>query len=195
MNNNILKQATELFDVVEKWDAFVELVNQQDKIKELWWNELQECVHKRGTNPEWRVYKYDGTEKLIWYLSNAEQGESSTSIYFDGQYICVYFYNGIDQQKAQELVKDERFQKIIDCFDNAEKGTGRYFVWEKFKLKIKDEEISGTDKLAWYAGNKTEEFANQLLEKIQKLQTSEITNLFREINEECKVQKSNENLL
>ncbi|CEN53300.1 hypothetical protein CCAN11_750004 [Capnocytophaga canimorsus] len=61
---------------------------------------------KRGTQPKWTVYKYDGTEKLIWYLSDAEQGKSSTSIYFDGQYICVYFYSGIDHQKAQELVKN-----------------------------------------------------------------------------------------
>ncbi|ATA93256.1 hypothetical protein ACIRNY_01740 [Capnocytophaga canimorsus] len=188
MNNNILKQAAELFDTAEKWNAFVELVNQQENVKELWWNKLQESVCKRGTQPKWTVYKYDGTEKLIWYLSDAEQGKSSTSIYFDGQYICVYFYSGIDHQKAQELVKNVKFDKILNCFDNPEKGSGQYFLWENFKLKIDGEEISELDKLAWYAGNKTEEFANQLLEKIQKLQTVEITELFEEINKECKAQ-------
>ncbi|GIJ96103.1 hypothetical protein CAPN001_06720 [Capnocytophaga stomatis] len=39
-----------------------------------------------------------------------------------------------------------------------------------------------------YAGNKTEEFANQILKKIQKLQTVKIRELFKEINEECKAQ-------
>lgn len=48
--------------------------------------------------------------------------------------------------------------------------------------------VTNYPKVCWYAGNKTEEFANQLLEKIQKLQTVEITELFEEINKECKAQ-------
>ncbi|MFH6992416.1 hypothetical protein [Flavobacterium sp. FlaQc-48] len=40
--------------------------------------------------------------------------------------------------------------------------------------------------LSWYAGNKTEEFADQLIAKVRKFQTPEITELFKEINGKCK---------
>ncbi|GIJ93193.1 hypothetical protein [Capnocytophaga stomatis] len=187
MNNNTLKEAAELFNTTEKWNAFVELVNQQDNLKNMWWNELQENVYNRGTAPDWTVYKYHGIEKIIWYVSDAQQGQSSTSIYFDGEHICIYFYSGVNPEEAQKLIEKnkERFQIIFDQFDNVEKG-GKYLLWEKFKFRDGNKDILGADKLAWYAGNRTEEFANQLVERIQKLQTTEITNLFREINENCK---------
>lgn len=40
--------------------------------------------------------------------------------------------------------------------------------------------------LGWYAGHRTQEFADQLIQKVRRFQPPEITQLFREINERCR---------
>lgn len=185
------QEAMKLFENenIENWNAFAALANQKEEIKKQWWSKLFEEIYSKTieyNDKKWEVYHWTGDEKIIWRLNNAPQERKSTSIYINERYIAVRFYSGIDSDKAQELIKASEFQCVKEGFDKPEANERdkNYFCWEYHSFKINNEEITDSDKLAWYAGNQTELFAGQIFEKIKKLLQKD--HLFQRINEECK---------
>jgi len=209
MNEELLKKAMDLFDTPEKWNAFLELCKLVDKDKgilpPLWWKKLQTEVYNRELRylshemPDWDIYVW-GHWDIKWFI----RGEDEKKI---GSYssLLIHFYawlNGtirvtydkLNVDKVNKLINNNpRFDVIKTCFDRNDFDTDKFnantiaiekgnFVFESpFDRNFPDSQI-----LCWYAGNRTKEFADQIIAKVRKFQTQEITDLFKEINKNCR---------
>lgn len=190
MNEELLQQAMLLFDTAEKWNAFVELLNRNGEIQTRWWKSLQNAVYQRElkeSNPDWDIYIWNNSD-IKWFI----KGESPNSlvIHFSGEYFRTFSNAGaLEFNKVNELIKDPRFDCIRNAFDRIDGTNHETIAWEHrnfsfgtiFVCKFPDHRT-----LSWYAGNRTEEFADQIIRKVRRLQTPEITDLFREINQKCR---------
>jgi len=190
MNEELLQKAMQMFDTPEKWNAFCELMNRNGEIQNRWWKNLQTEIYQRELstgNPDWDIKIWNFIE-IKWFMRG--ENESSLLIYFRADGLRIYFNNNyLDVDKVNDLIKDQRFNIIKTCleFDGSDSNTicweerRFYFGNDTYKGKFRDDRT-----LAWYAGNRTKEFADQVIEKVRKIQIPEITALFKEINEKCR---------
>ncbi|MDR0834369.1 MAG: hypothetical protein LBN93_09360 [Candidatus Symbiothrix sp.] len=190
MNEELLSKAMALFDTPEKWNAFCELLNRRDDIQNRWWRKLQQEVYRRElttNNPDWDIYIWNNWD-IRWYLK--EFGQNSLCVHFWGDAFRVFLnYGNLDISKCKELLKDSKFDAIRNCFDRIDYSNDETIGQADRNFSfgtIYDGKFPDARTLSWYAGNRTEEFADQLIAKVWKFQTTEITALFKEINEKCK---------
>lgn len=190
MNEELLLKALELFDTSEKWEAFCELSNRNRLIQDRWWKKLQAEVYNREirlNNPDWDIHIWNNWD-IIWFI----KGESTKSlvIHFWGDALRVFYnYGELDINKVNELIKEPRFDIIKQSFERIDGSNHETIAWEHRNFSFGttyDGRFPHHVTLSWYAGNKTDLFADQLIAKVRKLQTPEITGLFKEINETCK---------
>ena len=190
MNEELLIRAMSLFDTSDKWDAFCELMNRNGAIQDRWWKKLQTEVYQRemrNSNPDWNIYIWNNCD-IMWYI----KGESTKSlaIHFVCDYLRVFQnYGDLDIDKVNELLKNPKFEAIKNCFDRIDGSNDGTIAWEHRNYSfgtIYDGKFPDVKTLSWYAGNETEKFADQLIAKVRKFQTPEITELFKEINNTCK---------
>jgi len=193
MNEELIKNAMKMFDTSAKWHAFLELVNQSDNIRDCWWRILKEEVHKRELefnkeNPDWDWdIRSFGICDIRWLIRG--KPENSLMIQFHPNFLRV-FYNGgyLDVNKVNQLIIDQRFDIIKTCFDRIDGSNWETIGWEdrNFSFDTPYDGKFSSQALSWYAGNRTKEFADQLIAKVRKFQKPEITALFKEINEKCR---------
>jgi hypothetical protein len=190
MNEELLKQAMALFNTPEKWNAFRELVNIDDSIQQKWWKKLQQEVYKREletANPEWDIFIWDDWGDIRWYIK--EWWRDSLCVHFGGDDFRVYAgFGDLDKDKIADLLNNEKFYALKLCFDRVDGSDETTIGWEERNFSfntIYDGNIPNHQILSWYAGHETEKFADQIIAKVRKFQTPEITALFCEINERC----------
>jgi hypothetical protein len=209
MSEKLLLKSVELFADKAKWDSFQELKKNEDNIADKWWEKLYNEVYNRelsykANNPEWEwdVQMWEYPEKS-WFLKWFVKGEKEEEREFGSLIIQFYVetllidYCGLDGDKVRELITESRFDAIKECFDRIDDQPSfedTHIGREGGNFKFgddKDGEFNYFEdrEFAWYAGNKTEEFADQLIAKVRKFQTPEITALFKEINAKCKIQE------
>lgn len=190
MNEELLLKAMNLFDTPDKWNAFCELVNKQGQIQDRWWKKLQTEVYQRemrSPNPDWEIHIWNNWD-IKWYI----RGESHNSlcIHFWGEAFRVFYnFGGLDVIKVNEALKNFKFDPIKNCFSRLDGSNHDTIGWESRNFSfgtVFDGKFPDVRTLSWYAGNETEKFADQLIEKVRKFQTPEIVNLFKEINNTCK---------
>lgn len=189
MNEELLQKAMLLFDTPEKWNAFVELANNKDEIHNRWWKSLQNAVYQhelRELNPDWGITIWSDCD-IKWFIK--DNTDKFLVIQFTKEYFRVFSnFGALDINKVNELIKDPRFDCIRNAFDRIDGTNHETLAWEYRNFSfgtIFDCKFPNSSILSWYAGNKTDEFADQLIRKVRKLQTPEITELFREINQKC----------
>jgi len=189
MNELIIKMQ-EMFDTPEKWNSFQELVNQNGNIQNRWWQSLQSAVYQIECtmgNPNWEIKKWGGWD-IKWYVKG--ENENSLVIHFTGDYFRICASGHLDFAKVNELIVDQRFNPIKACFDRIDVVSQNDTIvceYRNFSFGSSyDGRFPNHQTLSWYAGNRTNDFAKQLIEKVRKIQTPEITALFREINENCR---------
>ena len=189
MNEELLIKAMSLFDTSDKWNAFCELINRNGTIQERWWKKLQTEVYLReikNPNLDWDIHIYNSWD-IKWHI----KGESidSLTIHFWGKKLRIYCNNGyFDTNMINNLLKNPKFDAIRNCFDRIDGGDNDS-IWEERNFSFGsafDGRFPDESSLSWYAGNETEKFADQLIAKVRKFQTPEITELFKEINNTCK---------
>ena len=192
MNEELLQKAMQMFEgkTPEKWNAFLELVNRNGEIQNRWWQRLQTEVYQREAHaghPDWEIRKW-GNWDLKWFIKG--DNENSLMIHFWGDCLRVFSNAGyLDATKVSDLIKDKRFDIIKTCLDRIDGSDWATIGWEHRNFSfdcIYDGKFPNHQTLSWYAGNRTDEFADQLITKIRKFQTPEITALFKEINEKCR---------
>lgn len=189
MNEELLKQAMSLFDSIDKWAAFIELINKNGDIQNRWRKKLKQEVVNRERfelGNEWDISIDSNGDFITWFIRDATI--NSINIGYADNHLRV-FYEKLDTEKVNELIKNPRFDKIKQCFDRIDGQDNATIAWETNNFYFDtpyDGNFSDTRLLAWFAGNRTEEFADQLINKVRKFQTPEITELFREINLKCK---------
>lgn len=191
MNEELLRKAMHIFDTPEKWNSFLELINQSGNIQTKWWKKLQNEVYTRelksNFDPEWNIHIWNHWD-VMWYIK--EFGDKSICIHFYGDAFRIYYnYGFLDINKVNELLKDPKFDIIKNTFDKIDGSDYQTIVWVQRNYyfgSVYDGNFPNSQTLAWYAGNRTSDFADQIINDVRKLQTPEITALFREINVKCK---------
>ena len=192
MNEVLLRKAMAMFETPEKWNAFLELVKQNGDIQNRWWRKLIETVRERervlpNEKPDWDI-KISGNWDIRWFIK--EDGENSLAIHFWGEGLRICTYGGLDVDKLNKLIGDHPFSQIKTCFDRIDDNWSDTPAREirnfSFGSPFFDGKFPDNATLSWYAGNRTDEFANQIIAKVRKFQTPEITALFKEINKECR---------
>lgn len=190
MNEELLIKAMTLFDTPEKWNAFCELMNRNEAIQDKWWKKLQEEVYQRemkNPNPDWDIYIWNNWD-IKWFIKG--ESNNSLAVHFWGDALRVFQnFGDLNIEKVKELLKNPKFDAIKNCFDRIDGSNDETIAWEHRNFSFGtpfDGKFPDARTLAWYAGNETEEFANQLIRKVRKFQTPEITELFKEINNKCK---------
>jgi len=209
MNEKLIQKAMEMFDnadnTAKKWDAFLELVKLKEDIQDRWWLKLIDAVYKHELNegsPDWVAEKIEKEIKekdknkntVHWVIKWFIKGESdgSLEVCFDkGTLKIAYDCNYLNEKKIEDLFKED-FDIIKSCFDRVDENeTDTIDWWENYNFYFGshfDGKIP-VETLAWYAGNRTDEFVKQLIAKVRKFQTDEITALFKEINKKCCIKK------
>lgn len=191
MNEELLLNAAKLFDTVEKWNAFNELVNVSSSIRDRWWRRLQAEVYDReirNPHPDWDIDIWNNWD-IRWSIKG--YANNTLVIHFWGDCFRVFYgYSGLNKDKVNEQLKNPKFDAIKNCFDRIDGIDSSTIAWEcrNFSFdSIYDRAFPDHMSLSWYAGHRTNDFADQLIAKVRKFQTLEITALFREINETCKI--------
>jgi len=183
------------FDTPEKWNAFVELVNKKEEIEKRWWRKLIETVYIREINeknPDWDVMCDKNWTNIRWLIKDEKVG--SLLIYFCQDYLSVtYDCNFLNEKEVNKLLFDKhKFEIIKTCFDRIDVSNDETIELQEYHNFTFGSTYDGKipiDTLLWYAGNRTDEFADQLIKKVRKFQKDEITVLFKEINERCRIKK------
>ncbi|MCO6492670.1 MAG: hypothetical protein J5I98_29905 [Phaeodactylibacter sp.] len=190
MNEELILKAMDLFDSADKWNSFCELMSKDQEIQNRWWKRLQTEVYQRENtqpNPDWAIHKWNAWD-IRWYIKG--ESENSLAVHFWGDRFRVFAnYGALDLHKVNKLLENPKFDVLKTCFDRLDGSDYQTIGWEdrNFRFKtIYDERFPDARTLSWYAGNRTKEFADQIIAKVRKFQTPEITALFKEINSACK---------
>ncbi|KAA6326573.1 hypothetical protein EZS27_024337 [termite gut metagenome] len=190
MNNALLQQTIDSFGTLKKWSALVELINNNNEIQERWWKKLQQEVSQREIkelDANW-TFKLFNPCYIQWYIKGEK--DNTLIIYWGRDVLKVNILGALDAAKVNKLIKEKgsQFDIIKQSFNKIDGWDARTIAQENGDFNfdfIHDGKFTNIGILAWYAGNKTEKLASQLINKVRKLQTTEITKLFKEINAEC----------
>ena len=196
MSPDLINQAISIFDSFDKWNAFIELSNAKESIKVKYFEKLrQELINyfRNDLRKDW-AFKPISPSLYRWYLN--DYGSDSICIVWR-QDDTLLWSNiiSVDVQMAINLLNTPDFNSIFSCFDYQDSLSNtilHHYCEEKHRYKFDDStSYSGiteqnSDKLAWFAGNKTDEMVNQISEKVNKFRTPEITEKLIELNRRCK---------
>ena len=192
MQKELLKQAMDIFDSPDKWNSFLELSSSNDEIKYQWYQKLMTHVTKRFREDEdvkgWS-FETLGDWDYRWYLT--EFGRDSFCIrmwlHQIGLRVDPKFF---DSQMITDLLKTETYSIIMSTLRHDEEFSRDWKLAEHGNFNFDSPYDGHFDhgRLGWFAGNKTEEFVNQIVEKINKIRKDEtIMKLIAELNGEAKM--------
>ena len=194
MNEELILKAMELFDTPEKWNAFNELASKRNALFGRWWKKLQTKVFQIERNEmpdDWDIDCFWDTN-FRWYIKGDKPQSLCIHFFIPNNEIMrlrvFYGFGALDQNKVSELYQS-KFSVINSCFDRLDNSSPDTIGMEYGNYtfgSIYDGNFPDNYTLSWYAGNRTEDFANQIIAKVRKFQTPEITALFKEINEKCR---------
>jgi len=190
MNREFLNEAINLFDTPEKWDSFIELSNKRLEIRHEWFNKAKIAIVDyfiNNTVENWSFENWN-TWDYKWFLK--DYGKQSLCIWMYGNRIQLWLDgNCFDSTKATELLNTERYSSLLSVIrpDELFQNDFKLVEYGNFYFDSLNDGNFTDEKLAWYAGNKTEEFVNQIAEKVNRIRKNpELTELLRELNEKCK---------
>lgn len=189
MNQELLKQAKAMFDSPEKWNAFLELVCQKDEIRNQWYQKLKEEANKKFSTDElvegW-VFNSWGVWDLHWYQKVHGDKSIGLLIGWWGEMTLYCNSDFYDTVKIHDLLRTERFAPLLSCFNRIDRfyEGGRLAIeMRNFSFGSPHDTKFDTDRLSWYAGNQTDDFLNQLVEKVNRYRKNEEMNsLLHELN-------------
>lgn len=194
MNDSILKQATAVFDKIEKWKAFHEMEMAIPSIIQHWRIIGAEALRTEfcKNNGDWKCAIWGNPMDTKWYLS--ELGEKSISIgigwetefhLFDGR------YNDNSWQKAAELLGQPDFNQLVSQIGPPCNRSS----WQKEKLLLADlqfdpfgmrlDPVFRHKFIVWKAAHETDAFVEATLQRIRLYtEDRELVRLIRKLNDQ-----------
>ena len=195
-NTELLNKAIELFDSYDKWNAFIMLSNARGEIRNRYFEKLKSGLLKHyitDVNEEWRFLPF-GNDQYRWFLKDF--GQNSICLLWRTPDLVLWCDpQTSNAQKAKDLLNTPEFNFIFSGFDFTDSISMpniHHFCEEKHRYSFSDNlyyssiEEDNSDKLAWFAGNHTSEMVKQITDKISRFRTSKITELLKELNNQCK---------
>lgn len=196
MINSINEQVQEFFASKQEWESFMLLYQNKDIIRNNWFTKLKGKINSMPIPDGWGLISW-GVWDFRWFLKDYEANslclwQCANQNYYS---LCLWANgNKFDRKKIYDLLQNPKYSLIKSTFDRIDDiwdSNNDYRIIERGNYLFEGEASSGNldiDKLAWYANYKTEELASQIITKVNKFITnSEITELFREINESSKI--------
>ena len=198
MQQELINQAITMFDTSEKWSAFLELSSLKDDIKRQWYEKLKKAVRSRfwvkEETDQWTFSHPNNIyQDFRWYLT--EFGSESL-----GLRTCDWIGYGLwvnpscyNSQEIFSLLHNSKYSRIMDLLrqDISFPAAGQDWILQEqgnFNFESPYDTHFTVDSLSWFAGNKTEELTDQIVEKIDCFRKDElITSLFAEINDATKL--------
>jgi hypothetical protein len=199
MQKELLNQAIGIFDTSEKWNAFIELANQKETIK---WHYFQKLKHPLlnyfNANPiegwvcePWGNQLYD----LRWYLKDFGKSSLAFAIAWTFEF-HLHLDDTItfDTNKINDLLKTD-YSILLSSFDRVDRQfeqntkameSRNYSFGSPYDFNFDNSQI---DKLAWFAGNETEKFAQQIIKKVERFRKDkDLTKMLYDLNQKAKIQ-------
>ena len=198
MQKELLNQALGIFDSSEKWNAFVELANQKETMKLQYLQKLKQPLLKYfNANPvegwvcePWGDQFYD----IRWYLKDF--GKSSIALAVGWTFHFVLHLedtSAFDTKKIDDLLRSD-YSIILSSFDRVDRQFENQLKVVEVRNYLFDSPYAGNfddsqlDKLAWFAGNETENFAEQIIKKVERFrQDKDLTKMLYDLNEKTKI--------
>lgn len=129
---------------------------------------------------------------LRWYLKDFGKGSLSLAIGWSFQFVLhIDDIKSFDSNKIDNLLKNECTQ-IISTFDRVDRQfehqlkvveTGNYYFNSPYDSNF------DSDQLAWFAGNQTEKFVEQIINKVEKFRKNAVlTQMLYQVNEKSRIQ-------
>jgi hypothetical protein len=194
MQKELLHQTVGIFDTSEKWNAYIELANQKENIKNYYFQKLKHpLLNYFYKNPvdgwvceSWGNTLYD----VRWYLKDF--GKSSLSLAIGWMFefhMHIEDITAFDTMKINDLLRGEyslllsAFDRIDRSFENNTKAMEyrNYSFGSPYDSNFDNAHL---DRLAWFAGNHTDEFVSQIIKKVEQFrQNSELTKMLYEVNQ------------
>ena len=193
MANYVTEQVEEVFKEKQEWDSFLILCQNKDAIRNDWYSKLKSKVNemvKDSIPSQWGFISW-GIWDYRWFIKDFEK--ESLCLWFTGNSLRLWangdFY---DRKKIFDLLQESKYSLIKSAFDRIDDIFDSTHDWRfiengNFYFGDPADGRLDTDKLMWYANYRTEEFAKQIIDKVNKFITNpEITRLFIEINEQSR---------
>ncbi|KAA9332687.1 hypothetical protein [Adhaeribacter soli] len=197
MQKELLNQAMAVFDSPEKWQAFLDMVNQKDALKWQYFKKIKQPLLKYfHENPvegwvcePWSNKDYD----FRWYLKDFGPKSLCLAIGWSFEFhLHLEDIVGFDSLKIDDLLKTE-YSMLLASFDRVDRqyeSHTKAMEWRNYSFGSPYDtyfDNNHIDHLSWYAGNETQNFVNQIVAKVEKFRKSqEITQMLYELNEKSR---------
>ncbi|WP_294296515.1 hypothetical protein [uncultured Chryseobacterium sp.] len=192
MNQDLLKQAINLFDTDEKWNSLLELIYNKEHLKNYYWNIFQSVMNEKFAKDDlvegWSYWS-ENPKQYRWFLT--EFGRESCYILFsEGRHITLWANSHhCNLDIIKNSLNSEKYSVLSNFLDRIDL-VGNHTQWELFRESGNfkfgssfDHYFPNDDRLSWFAGNRATEFVNQISEKINRLRKDPtMTALLKEIN-------------
>ena len=199
MQKELLNQALGIFDTSEKWNAFVELANQKETMKWGYFQKVkQPLLNYFNANPvegwvcePWGNQLYD----IRWYLKDFGKSSLALAVGWTFEFhLHLDDTTTFDTNKINDLLKTD-YSILLSSFDRVDRQfehntkameSRNYSFGSPYDFNFDNSQI---DKLAWFAGNETENFTTQIIKKVDRFRKDEnLTKLLYDLNAQAKVQ-------
>jgi hypothetical protein len=193
MNQERVFQMMELFKTTDpdKWNAFLDLYAAKQFIQNEWFRVLKaEADRKFKTDEFVEGWGYDswGIWDMQWFQK--PHGDQSIRLFFGWDGVFALRCNNDNYLKIHDLVKTEKFAPLLNCFIQDDgRFVGDIIIKEirNFSFNSPYDKRFDPERLSWYAGNKTEKFLDQIVEKVNRFRKDpKINLLLHELNLEAK---------
>ncbi len=191
MKNKLISQTAEVFNSIEKWNTFNELVNIRNDIEYNYFKKAKEPIlnyYYNKPSEKWFCEPWgDKNIDLKWYLKDF--GINSLSIAIGWRFelhLRLDDLETFDTEKISELLKTSKYGKILTAFDRIDRQfepNMKAMEYRNYNFgSVNDGNLFPTE-LSWYIANRTDDFLSQLTTKIDRfISNEEITDLIYEIN-------------
>jgi hypothetical protein len=191
MQKELLQQAMAMLDTPEKWNSLRTLSDAREEIRNAWYLNLKTSVDAYFCDEKNRIDKWSyissGQFHYKWYLR--DYGDLSFCLWLHDGYIFMFWVNPSvhDSPKITELLQtDNKFSPLLASLRNDQLYNGDRKIVENGNFSFGspyDNHFTSAEELAWYAGNRAEEFLEQIVEKVDGIRRNEhLTDLLTEIN-------------
>ncbi len=176
IEHELIKKSTELFKSDDDWNAFIELSNLKDRIVKEWYSILEDEIDKSVKLQNGWKFRRHSDFSFQWYLDDATDG---MSLWLEGADFSLWA-NGLlyNIENIREALLRPEFNNIRNGISTPDvKFDNNYFFREIGRFRFDNIAISKFDRyqISWFAGNKSEEFAQQLAQKLAPFMDKDAT--------------------
>lgn len=201
MQKELLNKAMTIFNTPEKWQAFLDMVNQKDALKWHCFKKIKQPLMKYFfENPvegwicePWANYDYD----VRWYLKDFGKQSLGLALGWTFEFhLHLEDVVGFDALKMNELLKTD-YSLLLATFDRVDRQFETHtkaMEWRNYSFGSPYDSYfdnNHLDHLSWYAGNETQKFVDQIISKVESFRKNQvITQMLYEVNEKSRKQIS-----